>query len=73
LSSPPSLDERFYYGDHDLADPLMSPIESQEVLKGPRPTLIITASRAGELRSAINAHRALIKAGVEAELHVWYG
>jgi len=73
LAMPPSLDERFYYGDHDLADPLMSPMESLTVLAHFPPTLIITGSRAGELSSAINTHRLLTKVGVDADLHVWDG
>jgi len=51
----------------------MSPIESPELLRRFPPTLLITASRAGELSSAINTHRLLIKAGAEADLHVWDG
>lgn len=73
LTTAPTLDERFYYGDHDLADPLMSPIESMAVLKQFPPTLLITATRAGELSAAVNTHRLLVKAGVDAELHVWDG
>jgi acetyl esterase/lipase len=73
LTSAPSLDERFYYGDHDLDDPLMSPIASDAVLKRFPPTLIITASRAGEMSAAINTHRLLVRNGVQASLHVWDG
>jgi acetyl esterase/lipase len=73
LTSGPTLDERFYYGDHDLSDPLMSPIESNAVLKRFPPTLLITATRAGELSAAVNTHRLLVNAGVEADLHVWDG
>lgn len=73
LTAPPTLDERFYYGDHDLSDPLMSPIESEAVLKRFPPTLLITATRAGELSAAVNTHRLLVKAGVKADLHVWDG
>lgn len=73
LTTPPTLDERFYYNGHDLSDPLMSPIESEAVLKRFPPTLLITATRAGELSAAVNTHRLLVKAGVEADLHVWDG
>lgn len=73
LTAAPTLDERFYYGDHDLSDPLMSPIESGEVLKRFPPTLLITATRAGELSAAVNTHRLLVNAGVQADLHVWDG
>ena len=73
LTTEPTLDERFYYGDHDLSDPLMSPIESSEVLKRFPPTLLVTATRAGELSAAVNTHRLLVNAGVQADLHVWDG
>jgi len=73
LTSAPTLDERFYYGDHDLSDPLMSPMQSDAVLRAFPPTLILTASRAGELSSAIDTHRRLVRNGVDAELHVWDG
>jgi epsilon-lactone hydrolase len=73
LTAPPTLDERFYYGDHDLADPLMSPIDSDAVLKRFPPTLIVTATPAGEMSAAVNTHRLLIRAGVEADLHIWDG
>lgn len=73
LTTPPALDERFYYGGHDLADPLMSPIESDAVLRRFPPTLLITASRAGEMSAAINTHRLLVRNGVPASLHVWDG
>ena len=69
LTTAPSLDERFYCGDH----PLMSPIASDAVLKRFPPILIITASRAGELSAAINTHRLLVRNGVSASLHVWDG
>ncbi|WP_395395953.1 alpha/beta hydrolase fold domain-containing protein (plasmid) [Novosphingobium sp. BL-8A] len=73
IDREPSLDERFYYGGHDLSDPLMSPIMSDEVLSHFPPTLIITATRAGELSSAVNTHRVLIRNGVAASLHAWDG
>lgn len=73
LKSPPTLDERFYYGDHNLADPLMSPIESSSVLEKFPPTLLLTATRAGEMSAAVDTHRRLIKAGVTADLHAWDG
>lgn len=73
LTELPSLDERFYYGEHDLSDPLMSPIESDALLARFPPTLLITANRAGELSAAVNTHRLLVRNGVEADLHVWDG
>lgn len=73
LETPPMLDERFYYGDHDLADPLMSPVESDALLAKFPPTLLIAATRAGELSSAVQTHRLLVRNGVEADLHLWDG
>lgn len=65
--------ERRYFKAEDLTDPLASPILSPEMLKRFPPTLIVTATRAQELSSAVNTHRELVKAGVDAELHVWDG
>ena len=57
----------------DLANPLASPVLDPALLKRFPPTLLITASRAMEMSAAINTHRELVKAGVEADLHVWDG
>ncbi|HZT01884.1 MAG TPA: alpha/beta hydrolase fold domain-containing protein [Steroidobacteraceae bacterium] len=73
FATAPSLDERFYYGNHDLSDPLISPIESPKILSRFPPTLLITATRAAELSSAVTTHRLLVKAGVDADLNVWDG
>jgi len=73
MSGPPSLDERFYYGQHNLDDSLMSPIKSSALLKKFPPTLFITSTRSPELSSAINTHRELVKVNVDARLHVWDG
>lgn len=73
LTSPATLDERFYYGDHDLSDPLMSPMMSSDVLRFFPPTLLLTSMRAGEVSAAVNTHRELIKAKVNADLHIWDG
>ena len=37
------------------------------------PTLLVTSTRGMEYSSAINSHNALVRAGVDAELHVWDG
>jgi len=73
LDTPATLDERFYYGGHDLTDPLMSPIMSQDVLRYFPPTLLLTSMRAGEASAAATTHRELVKAKIEADLHVWDG
>jgi len=69
----PNTAPRNYFRDADLTNPLASPILSPDILKTFPPTLIITATRAMELSSAVNTHRELVKAGVDAELHVWDG
>lgn len=70
---PLHYDEAPYYGNADLNSPLMSPIVSPEVLKQFPPTLLLTGTRADDLSNAANTQRELVKAGVEAELHVWDG
>lgn len=62
-----------YFGDNDLSNPLASPVLAPELLKRFPPTLLITASRAMEMSAAINTHRELVKAGVDADLHMWDG
>lgn len=73
LTAPATLDERFYYGDHDLLDPLMSPVMSRDMLRFFPATLLLTSLRAGEVSATVNTHRELIKAKVNADLHVWDG
>jgi monoterpene epsilon-lactone hydrolase len=62
-----------YFSDTDPKDPLVSPVNSLEVLAKFPPTLIITGSRDFELSSALYTHEQLAKLGVDAELHVWEG
>ena len=62
-----------YFSDTDPKDPLVSPINSPEVLAKFPPTLIITGTRGFELSSALYTHEQLVKLGVDAELHVWEG
>lgn len=73
LTTPPSLDERFYYGGHDSQDPMLSPILSDAVLGRFPPTVMVTATRAPELSSAVNTHRLLVRNGVDASLNIWDG
>lgn len=68
-----TLDEERYYGGHDAKDPLLSPILSESLLARFPPTLLMSATRAGELSAAVDTHRRLVRNGVEAELHVWDG
>ncbi len=62
-----------YFKDTDPKDPLVSPVDSPEVLAKFPPTLIITGTRGFELSSALYTHEQMVKLGVEAELHVWEG
>lgn len=64
---------RRYFAESDLANPLASPVLDPALLKRFPPTLLITASRAMEMSAAINTHRELVKAGVDADLHMWDG
>jgi acetyl esterase/lipase len=68
--APPPLS---YFAGTDPKDPLVSPINSAEVLAKFPPTLIITGTRGFELSSALYTHEQLVKLGVQAELHVWEG
>ena len=52
---------------------MVSPVTSPEILKHFPPTLLITGTRAMDMSSAVNTHRELVKAGVDAELHLWDG
>jgi acetyl esterase/lipase len=68
--APPSIG---YLAHASLTDPLAYPQASKTVLKAFPPTLFVTALRAFELSAAVNSHRMLVDAGVDAELHVWDG
>lgn len=62
-----------YLAHADHNDPLVAPGTSLAVLAKFPPTLFITATRGFELSSAVYSHGRMIKAGAEAELHVWDG
>lgn len=64
---------RQYIRPQDETNPLASPILDPQMLRRFPPTLLISAVRAGELSATVNTHRELVKAGVEADLHVWDG
>jgi acetyl esterase/lipase len=63
----------YYLAAANLSDPLVSPAMSAEVLAKFPPTLVITGTRGFELSNAVYSHSQLVKAGVEADLHVWEG
>jgi acetyl esterase/lipase len=62
-----------YLSSVDSKDPLAYPINSPELVAKFPPTLLVTSTRGMEYSSALNSHNALVRAGVEAELHVWDG
>jgi acetyl esterase/lipase len=59
-----------YADGHDLTDPLISPIFG-DYAKGFPPTILTSGTRDLLLSSTVLLHRALRRAGVKAELHVW--
>jgi acetyl esterase/lipase len=72
-NSPGATSPRGYLSDADPKDPLVSPVNSQEILAKFPPTLIITGNRDFEMSSALYTHEQLEKLGVETELDVWEG
>ncbi len=62
-----------YFANADPNDPLVSPNVSPATLKQFPPTLVITTTRGFDMSSAVYTHTQLVKAGVDAELHVWEG
>jgi acetyl esterase/lipase len=58
-----------YAGDHDLTDPLLSPLFGD--LTGFPPTFLQSGTRDLFLSNTVRMHRALRDHGVDAELHVW--
>jgi acetyl esterase/lipase len=60
---------RLYAGGHDLAHPYLSPLFG-DMTKGFPPTLLQAGTRDLFLSNAVRMHRALRRAGIEAELHV---
>jgi len=59
-----------YANGHDLKDPYLSPLFG-DFRKGFPPTILTTGTRDLFLSNTVLMHRALLRAGVEAELHVW--
>jgi len=62
-----------YLSNVDPKDPLAYPINLPALVAQFPPTLLVTSTRGMEYGSAINSHNALVRAGVDAELHVWDG
>jgi epsilon-lactone hydrolase len=58
-----------YVGDHDRQDPVLSPMYSD--LTGFPPTLCMSSTRDHCLSGTVDFHRALLRAGVDAQLMVF--
>jgi monoterpene epsilon-lactone hydrolase len=59
-----------YADGHDLRDPYLSPLFG-DFTKGFPPTFLSSGTRDLFLSNTVRMHRALLRAGVHAELHVW--
>ena len=62
---------QLYAGDHDLRDPLLSPVYGD--FQGFPPTYLVTGTRDLFLSDVARTHRKLRAAGVTAELNVYEG
>src|SRR5262249_31398151 len=60
-------------GRANLKDPLVSPAVSQALLAKFPPTLVVVGGRDPAMSTAVYTHSRLIKAGADADLHVWEG
>jgi acetyl esterase/lipase len=63
----------FDRSDIDLKDPLISPAFHPSVLATFPPSLLITGTRDAGLSAVVYTHAQLVKAGAQADLHVWEG
>ena len=63
---------RLYAGGHDLADPYLSPLFG-DFTKGYPRTFLQAGTRDLFLSNTVRMHRALLKAGVPVELHIFEG
>lgn len=77
-ASPPPVPNRSpapgsYFTGVSVEDPLVSPTLHPKILAKFPPTLLITGTRDFLLSPVVYAHTQLVKAGVDAELHVWEG
>jgi epsilon-lactone hydrolase len=62
-----------YLKGTNLQDPLVSPALHPNVLAKFPPTLVLAGTRSFGMSAAVQTHRELVKAGVDADLHVWDG
>jgi len=62
-----------YFSEASTADPLVLPINSNDVLAKFPPTLLLAGSRDFAASSLFKTQAALSNVGVETELHIWDG
>lgn len=62
-----------YFSGTDPKDPMVEPLASDEVMRRFPPTLVVTGTRDFAMSGALITHEALVRLGVEADLHVWEG
>jgi acetyl esterase/lipase len=70
---PPGTSQLGYFSNTNSKDPLVSPIDSPEILAKFPPTLLITGTRDFAFSGALFTDTQLAKQGVDVELHVWDG
>lgn len=73
VSRPPGAARLGYFSSADPKDPMVTPIDSPEILSRFPPTLLITGTRDFAMSGALNTDVQLTKLGVPTELHVWEG
>jgi len=73
VAPAPITDLGPYFAGANLNDPMLQPVLAPKLLAQFPPTLILTSTRDSMLSPALDTHRQLVNAGVEAELHVWDG
>jgi acetyl esterase/lipase len=73
VTRPPGQSQLGYFSGADMKDPLVSPINSPEMLAKFPPTLLITGTRDFAMSGALHTDTELAKSGVKVELHVWDG
>jgi acetyl esterase/lipase len=62
--------ELLYANGQDLSHPYLSPING-DYSKGFPPTILTSGTRDLMLSDTVRVHRAMVNAGVAAQLHVW--
>lgn len=71
--NPPGHSQLSYFSTADPKDPLVSPVNSPEILAKFPPTLLITGTRDFALSGTLFTETQLVRQGVDVELRVWDG